>query len=481
MNPRARQSTLRVPFDTGPIHFIGIGGIGMSGIAEIMHNLGYKVQGSDAVENANVKRLRMMGIPITVGHNRQNLKDADVVVYSSAVKAGNDELDAARQKGLPLVRRAEMLAEIMRLRSCIAVAGTNGKTTTTTIVAALLDAGGLDPTVVNGGIINAYGTNARLGAGEWVVVEADESDGTFLRLPATVAIVTNIDADHLDYYGSFEKMRDAFQRFIENVPFYGFAVLCLDHPEVQAMVGRIEDRRLVSYGFSPQADARAVNLLFAGGTSQFDVVFTDRRNARESRLEGLSLPMPGEHNVQNALAAIVVARELGVKPEAIREALASFRGVGRRFTRVGRWNGADIIDDYAHNPFKIAAALRAARQAYRGTIVAVVQPHRYTRLQNTFEQFAKCLNDADIAVIAPVYAAGEAPIVGIDRDSYAEALRAHGHRSVLTIEGEADLAETLARLGNQLEGGAVVCLGAGSITAWANNLERVLAARGGRT
>jgi UDP-N-acetylmuramate--alanine ligase len=480
MTAQTRAMRTRVPLDAGTIHFIGIGGIGMSGIAEIMHNLGYKVQGSDAVENANVKRLRKMGIPISVGHDGDNLKDAGIVVYSSAVKAGNPELDAARLMGLPLVRRAEMLAEIMRLRSCVAVAGTNGKTTTTTMIAALLDAGGLDPTVVNGGIINAYGTNARLGAGEWVVVEADESDGTFLKLPATIAVVTNADPDHLDFYGTFDKMRDAFQRFIENVPFYGFAVLCLDHPEVQAMVGRIEDRKLITYGLSPQADARAINVRFAEGASHFDVVFTDRRVATETRLNGLKLPMPGEHNVQNALAALVVARQLGVKDETLHEALANFRGVGRRFTRVGEWKGAAIIDDYAHNPFKIAAALKAARQAYSGRVVAVVQPHRYTRLANTFEQFAKCLNDADIAIVAPVYAAGEAPIEGINRDTYAEALRGHGHRDVRVVEGEADLATMLSGLENELAGGAVVFLGAGSITQWAHNIEAALKAKEGQ-
>ena len=459
----------RVPLDIGAIHFIGIGGIGMSGIAEIMHNLGYKVQGSDAAENANVKRLRAMGIPVVKGHNAGNLKDAYAVVYSSAVKPGNPEFDAARVQGLPLVRRAEMLAEIMRLRSCVAIAGTNGKTTTTTMVAALLDAGGMDPTVVNGGIINAYGTNARLGAGEWVVVEADESDGTFLRLPATVAVVTNADPDHLDFYGTFDAMRDAFQRFVENVPFYGFAVLCLDHPEVQAMVGRITDRRIITYGFSPQADARAVNVSYSEGASHFDVVFTDRRKGTETRLDALSLPMPGDHNVQNSLAAIVVARELGVGDEVIRKALASFKGVGRRFSKIGEWKGAAIIDDYAHNPFKIAAALRAARQAYNGPVVAVVQPHRFTRLRDTFEQFAKCLNDADIAIIAPVYAAGEKPIEGINRDTYADALRAHGHRNVITIEGEGDLAAAVAPY--LKPGGVVVGLGAGSISAWMHNLQ----------
>jgi len=466
------QVTTRVPLGIGAIHFIGIGGIGMSGIAEIMHNLGYKVQGSDAAENANVKRLRAMGIKVHVGHNADNLKDVDAVVYSSAVKPGNVEFDAARALSLPLVRRAEMLAEIMRLRSCIAIAGTNGKTTTTTLVASLLDAGGMDPTVVNGGIINAYGTNARLGAGEWVVVEADESDGTFLRLPATVAVVTNEDPDHLDFYGTFENMRDAFQRFVENVPFYGFAVLCIDHPEVQAMVGRITDRRMITYGFSPQADARAVNVRFSEGASHFDCVFTDRRKNSEERLDGMSLPMPGEHNVQNAMAAIVVARQLGVPDAVIKKGLAEFRGVGRRFTKVGEVNGAAIIDDYAHNPFKIAAAVRAARQAYKGPIVAVVQPHRYTRLRDTFEQFATCLNDADVAVIAPVYAAGEQPIEGFNRDTYAEALRAHGHRNVITIEGEDDLAAIVAPYVKP--GAAIIGTGAGSITGWMNNLPKKL-------
>jgi UDP-N-acetylmuramate--alanine ligase len=467
----------RVPLDVGTIHFIGIGGIGMSGIAEIMHNLGYKVQGSDVADNANVKRLGAMGIPIMIGHAADNLKDAHAVVYSSAIKPGNAEFDAARAQSLPLVRRAEMLAEIMRLRSCVAVAGTNGKTTTTTLIAALLDAGGLDPTVVNGGIINAYGTNARLGAGEWVVVEADESDGTFLKLPMTVAVVTNADPDHLDFYGTFDKMRDAFQRFVENVPFYGFAVLCLDHPEVQAMVGRIEDRRLITYGFSPQADVRATNLRFADGASHFDIVIADRRRNIQVKMEGVRLPMPGEHNVQNALAAVTVARELGIGEDVIRSALDKFGGVGRRFTRVGEWKGAAIIDDYAHNPFKIAAALKAARQAYAGPVIAIVQPHRYTRLHDTFEQFAKCLNDADIAIVAPVYAAGEKPIDGINRDTYAEALRAHGHRDVRVIDSDADLPALVASLENNLDGGAIVFLGAGSITQWAHGLEAAMKGR----
>jgi len=471
-------SPTRVPLDIGTIHFIGIGGIGMSGIAEIMHNFGYKVQGSDAAENANVKRLRSTGIQVNIGHDAMNLKDVAIVVYSSAVKPGNVELETARALQLPLVRRAEMLAEIMRLKNCVAIAGTNGKTTTTTLTAALIDAGGLDPTIVNGGIINQYGTNAKLGAGDWVVVEADESDGTFLRLPATVSVVTNIDPDHLDYFGTFDRMRDAFQRFVENVPFYGFAVLCLDHPEVQAMIGRIEDRRLITYGLSPQADVRATNVRFSEGISHFDVTVLNRRTLKETRLEAMRLPMPGEHNVLNALAAITVARELGVPDEKIRTALANFRGVGRRFTRVGEWNGTAIVDDYGHNPFKIAAALKAARQAYSGPVVAVVQPHRYTGLRDTFEQFAQCLNDADVAVIAPVYAAGEQPIEGINRDTYVEALRSHGHRTVLAVDGEADLPDVLASY--LKPGGVVVMLGAGSISGWAHNLEATLKAREGK-
>jgi len=462
----------RVPLDIGPIHFIGIGGIGMSGIAEIMHNLGYKVQGSDIADNASVRRLRGMGIPVAVGHAVENLTGVHAVVYSSAVKPGNVEFEEARKLNLPLVRRAEMLAEIMRLKSCVAIAGTNGKTTTTTMVAALLDAGDLDPTVVNGGVINAYGTNARLGAGDWVVVEADESDGTFLRLPSTVAVVTNADPDHLDFYGTFDRMRDAFQRFVENVPFYGFAVLCIDHPEVQAMVGRIEDRRIVTYGLSPQADVRALNVRFSEGASHFDVIVTDRRSGTETRLDNMRLPMPGEHNVQNALAAITVARELRVNDEKIRSALDKFGGVGRRFSKVGEWNGAAIIDDYAHNPFKIAAALKAARQAYSGPVIAVVQPHRYTRLRDTWEQFCSCLNDADVAIIAPVYPAGEQPIEGIDRDTFADALRSHGHRNVMVIDDGNDVATTVAPLAKK--SGAIVMLGAGSTSQWAHALQAQL-------
>jgi UDP-N-acetylmuramate--alanine ligase len=475
MNPMiARSGQTRVPLSIGAIHFIGIGGIGMSGIAEVMHNLGYKVQGSDAVDSGNVKRLRALGIPVSIGQRLENLAEAQVVVYSSAVKLDNPELMAARAAGLPIVRRAEMLAELMRLKRCVAVAGTHGKTTTTTMVASLLEAGGLDPTVVNGGIINAYGTNARLGAGDWMVVEADESDGTFLRLPATIAIVTNIDPEHLDHYGEFEKVKAAFQAFVENVPFYGFAVMCADHPDVQAMISRIRDRRVITYGLNPQADVRAVNISYSQGCSHFDVVFHDRRLASEITLAGLHLPMPGEHNISNAVAAIALARQLGVSADAIRKAVDNFAGVKRRFTRVGEWNGAAIIDDYGHHPVEIAAVLKAARQAFSGPIVAVVQPHRYTRLRDLFDQFCTCLNLADTAVIAPVYPAGEAPIEGIDRDGLIEGLRRHGHKHVLAVEGPDDFPSVVGPLARP--GGAIVFLGAGSITVWAAGLEAQLKA-----
>ena len=394
------RAATRVPLSIGAIHFVGIGGIGMSGIAEIMHNLGYKVQGSDVADSANVKRLRAMGIPVAIGHAAENIRDAQVVVYSSAVKPGNAEFDAARAQNLPLVRRAEMLAEIMRLKSCVAIAGTNGKTTTTTMVAALLDAGGLDPTVVNGGIINAYGTNARLGAGDWMVVEADESDGTFLKLPADVAIVTNIDPEHLDHFHTFDAIKDAFRNFIENLPFYGFSVMCLDHPTVQEVVGRIEDRRVITYGENPQADVRLLDVNLEGGVCKFNVLLRDRKTAQATYLDNLVLPMPGHHNALNATAAITVAYELGMSPDQIRRALAGFGGVKRRFTRTGEWNGVQVFDDYGHHPVEIAAVLRAARASTKGKVVAVMQPHRFTRLQSLFDPFATCFNDADVVIIA---------------------------------------------------------------------------------
>jgi UDP-N-acetylmuramate--alanine ligase len=465
------SAATKLPGELGPIHFVGIGGIGMSGIAEVLMTLGYRVQGSDAKASKITDRLVGLGAAVFEGQRAENLGDAAVVVVSSAIKPGNPELEEARRRKLPVVRRAEMLAELMRLKSNIAIAGTHGKTTTTTMVATLLDKGGFDPTVINGGVIHAYGSNARAGAGEWMVVEADESDGSFNRLPATIAIVTNIDPEHMEHWGTFDALRKGFFDFVSNVPFYGLAVCCTDHPEVQALVGRVTDRRIVTFGFNAQADVRAVNLRYAGGVAQFDVVL---QNENGALIEGMSLPMPGDHNVSNALAAIAVARNLGMKRSEIREALAAFAGVNRRFTRVGEvLGGVTIIDDYGHHPVEIAAVLKAARQATEGRVIAVHQPHRYTRLSSLFEEFCACFNEADVVAIADVYSAGEDPIPGASRDDLVAGLIAHGHRHARAIMDEADLARLVREQARP--GDMVVCLGAGTISAWANALPARLA------
>src|SRR3984893_6623044 len=465
---------MKLPRDIGPMHFIGIGGIGMSGIAEVLVNLGYTVQGSYQADSANVKRLRDKGVKVAIGHAAENLAGAKVVVISSAIRPDNPELLAARVQRLPVVRRAEMLAELMRLKSCIAIAGTHGKTTTTSLVATLLEAGKFDPTVINGGIINAYGTNARLGAGDWMVVEADASDGTFLKLPADVAIVTNVDPEHLDHFKTFEAVQEAFRAFVENVPFYGFAVMCTDHPVVQVLVGQITDRRVITYGENPQADVRLVDLDHAEGRSRFSIVSRAPAGETMHEINGLTLPMPGRHNALNATAAIAVARELGVSDDVIRAALGNFGGVRRRFTRTGEWNGVPIIDDYGHHPVEIAAVLQAARETSKGRVIAIVQPHRYTRLATLFDQFSTCFNDADSVIVGHVYAAGEMPIPGADRDALVQGLRAHGHRQVIPLDGAHDLAPMIKRLAQP--GDIVVCLGAGNITQWAYALPGELAA-----
>ncbi len=458
------NATTKLPGDVGPIHFVGIGGIGMSGIAEVLLNHGYVVQGSDLKSSKITQRLEGMGATVFEGQRAENLADAEVVVISSAIKPGNPELDEARARGLPVVRRAEMLAELMRLKSNVAVAGTHGKTTTTTMVAALLDHGKFDPTVINGGIIHAYDSNARVGDGEWMVVEADESDGTFNRLPATIAIITNIDPEHMEHWGSIENLRQGFDDFVSGVPFYGLAVCCTDHPEVQALVGRITDRRIMTYGFNAQADVRAVNLTYKGGIAHFDVAF----QVDGAVIEGCSLPMPGDHNVSNALSAVAVAHHLGMDHDEIREALAAFGGVNRRFTKVGEINGVTIIDDYGHHPVEIAAVLKAARQASEGRVIAVHQPHRYSRLASLFEDFCGCFNEADVVAIAEVFAAGEDPIEGVSRDDLVAGLIAHGHRHARAIVDEGDL-ERLVRE-QAKPGDMVVCLGAGTISTWANGL-----------
>ncbi|WP_177174546.1 UDP-N-acetylmuramate--L-alanine ligase [Loktanella fryxellensis] len=454
----------KLPLDVGAIHFVGIGGIGMSGIAEVLMHHGYTVQGSDLKATPITDRLVGMGAKVHIGQRAENLDGAEVIVISSAIKAGNPELDAARARGLPVVRRAEMLAELMRLKSNVAIAGTHGKTTTTTMVAALLDEGGLDPTVVNGGVIHAYGSNARMGQGEWMVVEADESDGTFNRLPATIALITNIDPEHMDHWHTIENLRQGFLDFVSGIPFYGLAVCCTDNPEVQALVGRITDRRVVTFGFNVQADVRAVNLRYVKGVAHFDVALQSEGDV----IEGCTLPMPGDHNVSNALGAVAVARHLGLKKDEIRRALAGFGGVNRRFTKVGEVQGITIIDDYGHHPVEIAAVLKAARQATEGRVIAVHQPHRYSRLNHHFEEFCSCFNDADVVGISEVYSAGEAPIPGADRDGLVAGLIRHGHRHARAVESEEDL-ERLVRE-QAVPGDMVVCLGAGTISAWAYGL-----------
>ena len=465
-----RALATKVPFDTGPIHFVGIGGIGMSGIAEVMLNLGYKVQGSDGRESAITKRLQKLGATIYLGQKAEQVHGAGAIVMSSAIKADNPELVEARARSIPVVRRAEMLAELMRLKWAIAVGGTHGKTTTTTMIAALLEGGSLDPTVINGGIINAYGSNAKLGMGDWMVVEADESDGSFLKLFPTVAVVTNIDPEHMEHYGDFDILRKAFDTFVENLPFYGFAVLCIDHPEVQALVSRVTDRRVITYGFNPQADLRAENLELESTGSRFDAVFRDAEG-NEERWDGLFLPMAGKHNTQNVLSAIAVSRELGLTEAQVRAGLDSFGGVKRRFTHVGDWNGVTIIDDYGHHPVEIAAVLQAARQVSKGKVHAVVQPHRYSRLQDLFEDFSTCFNDADYVHVADVYAAGESPIDGVSGPSLVESLISHGHKRA-SLTSKDSLAKDLKP--NLEEGDLIVCLGAGDITYWAADLAKNL-------
>jgi UDP-N-acetylmuramate--alanine ligase len=467
---------MKLPRDVGPIHFIGIGGIGMSGIAEVMATLNYKVQGSDISDNYNVARLRKHGIDVHIGHAASNIGEAQVVVISSAVKPDNPELVEARARYLPIVRRAEMLAELMRFKSCVAVGGTHGKTTTTSIVASLLDSGGLDPTVINGGIINAYGTNARLGKGDWMVVESDESDGTFVKLPADVVIVTNIDPEHLDHYGTFDKAKEAFLAFVENIPFYGFAVMCIDHPVVQELIGKIKDRRVITYGQSAQADYRVRDIRYEDNATRFNITVTDRVSGKTHEISDLALKMPGDHNAMNSTSAIAVARELGMSDDHVRKGIAAFEGVKRRFTKTGEHNGVTVFDDYGHHPVEIAAVLSAARKVTKGKVIAIMQPHRYSRLSSLFSEFCGCFNDADSVVLTPVYAAGEAPIEGASHESLAQGLHDRGHRAVHTIDDNKQLAPVVNRL--MKPGDIVICLGAGTISQWAYALPAELAALG---
>ncbi len=468
---------MKMPKSIGLVHFIGIGGIGMSGIAEVLHNLGHRVQGSDQADSANVQRLKAKGIEVHIGHRGENLGEAEVVVVSTAIKKSNPELIGAREKLLPVVRRAEMLAELMRFRNAIAIGGTHGKTTTTSLVGTLLEAGGLDPTVINGGIINAYGTNARMGEGEWMVVEADESDGTFLKLPAEIAVVTNIDPEHLDHYGTFDNVRAAFRQFVENVPFYGFGVMCLDHPEVQAMVAKIEDRKVITYGENLQADVRYKNVRFDGPNSIFDIEIRRRRTGQTIHMTDLRLPMPGRHNVANATAAIAVVQRLGMSTEDIARGLAGFKGVKRRFSFMGEWNGVQIFDDYGHHPVEIKAVLKAARDACKGRIIAIHQPHRFSRVASLFEEFSSCFNDADAIFISPIYSAGEDPIDGVTAQELVSRIKSGGHRDARFLSSPDALAPFVAAIAQPQD--FVVLLGAGNITNWAQALPKELAALSG--
>jgi UDP-N-acetylmuramate--alanine ligase len=467
--------TSPTPFDLGPAHIVGIGGIGMSGIADVMITMGYQVQGSDIRESDNIQRLRERGAKIFIGHAAENVKGAGTVIISTAIKSGNPEVDAARAAGIPVVRRANMLAEITRLKYTVCIAGTHGKTTTTSMVAALLDGANIDPTVINGGIIHAYGSNYKAGESDWMVVESDESDGTFTKLHPTCAVVTNIDAEHMDHYGSMEKLREAFDTFVENLPFYGFAVLCTDHPEVQGLAARVTDRRRITYGFNRQADVRAINLKTDLSGAHFDVALRRPGSAQPRLIAGLTLPMAGEHNVQNALAAVAVALELGATDEQIRNSMGGFGGVKRRFTQVGEWTPVPgqppvrIIDDYGHHPVEISAVLKAARAMQgQGQLIAVCQPHRYTRLRDLFEDFSRCFDQADHVLVAPVYEAGESPIDGFSHETLVASIARNGHRGAATLSSMEALPETLKALAGP--GAMVVCLGAGDITKYAAEL-----------
>ena len=462
----------QIPLNIGTIHFVGIGGIGMSGIAEVLHTLGYSVRGSDSSNSAIVERLQEMGISVQIGQKSEHVAGASVVVVSSAILENNPEMLEARKRHIPVVRRAEMLAEIMRLREGIAIGGTHGKTTTTSLVAQVLDGGDMDPTVINGGIINAYGTNARLGTGQWLVAEADESDGTMVKLPATIAVVTNLDPEHMEHYGTFDNLKQAFRTFIENIPFYGFAVACIDHPEVQKLISTIQDRRVITYGFSPQASVRATKLRTDSHGSTFNVTFT-RLSGEVVKIKDIFLPMHGKHNVSNSLVAICIGLRLNIAPDVIKDSLAKFAGVKRRFTKTGTVNGVTIIDDYGHHPVEIQAVLKSAREAQAKRIVAVMQPHRYTRLHDLFDDFCASFNDADKVIITPVHAAGEDPIKGIDHAALAEGLSRYGHKDVTIINTEEELTPIIASIikEDQIQkGDMVICLGAGTITKWANAL-----------
>jgi len=451
------------------VHFIGIGGIGMSGLAEILRTLGFDVSGSDLRDGDNTRRLGRLGVRVDLGHRSANVRGADVVVYSSAIHHDNPEIVEAKALGTPVISRAELLAELMRVKYSVAIAGSHGKTTTTSLVATVLRAAGLDPTVVVGGRMAALGSNARLGEGDLLVAEADESDGSFLRLTPTIAAVTNIDPEHLDFYGDYQSLKDAFATFVAQVPFYGLAVLCLDHPRVQELLPAVR-RRHVTYGVSPQADYSASALRFQGLETQFVA------HRRGTRLGEFGVRMPGQHNVLNCLAAIAIADELEVPLDVIREALATFPGVARRFSVVGEVGGVTLVDDYGHHPAEIVATLQAARRAFSGRVLVAFQPHRYTRTQHLFEEFARAFNHADALLVTDIYPAGETAIEGVDSARLVRAIADHGHHAVRYQPDRPQLARQMAELATP--GDVVIALGAGDINRVLSDVRSALEAGG---
>ena len=448
--------------DLGTIHLIGIGGIGMSSIAEVLINLGYKITGSDIALNKNVQRLQELGVKIYIGENAKHLKDASIVVISSAIKNNNVELNAAYVKRIPVIRRADMLAELMRFKKSIAIGGTHGKTTTTSLISAILDNAKYDPTVVNGGIIEAYGSNARLGKGDWMVVEADESDGTFTRLPSTYVVVTNIDKEHLDFYGNKNNLYRAFMHFIENIPFYGVAFLCIDNADTQKLYKEIKYRKLVSYGFNNQANVKAINLSVRNGLTNFDVKIDGNEKLKNKIIKNISITMPGKHNVRNALASIALAIELGINTNIIKDTLKNFKGVERRFSIIGNKKGVTYIDDYAHHPTEISSVLEAAKSICEGKLIAIFEPHRYSRINNLFDEFSVSFHDADILFVTEIYEAGEKNKLKINKNKIINSILSAGHKDVRGLDNFNDLLLMLENITNI--GDYVIFLGAGSIS-----------------
>ncbi len=456
----------------GLLHFIGIGGIGMSGIAEVLVNLGYKVSGSDLVENQNVSRLKNLGVNIFIGHKKNNVDEAAMVVVSSAINSNNEEILEAKRRRLPIVKRAEMLAELMRFKKSISVAGTHGKTTTTSLMAAILETADLDPTVINGGIINSYKSNAKIGSSDWMVVEADESDGSFIKLPTTNIIITNIDAEHLDYYGNFRALKEAFKQCINNIPFYGMAIVCLDNPTIQSILSEIEDKRIITYGISPQADYRAQNIRSKDGRTFFTLEISPKVYSPTKNIDGLISNIPGIHNVQNVLAVCAMAIEMGIKTEVVKKALENFEGVNRRFSFLSSYRGIKIYDDYGHHPVEIRATLSAAREVSKNKVVAIVQPHRYSRLKMLFADFTTAFNDADTVFVTNIYSAGEKEDKELTKEHLISALIAAGHKDVRKYEDLEQLKFFLEKKLN--EGDIVIFLGAGDITQYARKFSDLL-------